>query len=30
MRVIGIARDFSSVPDYGESFVPIEMDLFRS
>ena len=26
MRVIGIARDFSSGPDYGESFVPIELD----
>ena len=27
MRVIGIARDFSSGPDRGESFVPIELDL---
>jgi short-subunit dehydrogenase len=26
MRVIGISRDFSNVPDYGESFVPIELD----
>ena len=27
MRVIGIARDFSRVPDYGKSFVSIELDL---
>ena len=27
MRVIGIARDFSSMPDHGESFVSIELDL---
>ena len=27
MRVIGIARDFSSMPDQGESFVSIELDL---
>ena len=27
MRVIGIARDFSSMPDHGKSFVAIELDL---
>ena len=26
MRVIGIARDFSRVPDYGKSFVSIKLD----